>query len=366
MKGKKKTKRSTRYRLELLLAIFLTALVIVFTMVFAVFVFQTSEKDMFSFLMNTVGMSYDGSRIFLILLYAALSLIITLFVFLILYFAFISPLYKLANAAQKVENGDYSVRLEKKAGIGLVSRTYNNFNHMCEKLSSVNAMQNDFTAMVSHEMKTPLSVINGLTSVLEDESLSEEERRHCIEGIAENTNRLSSMVDDILMLSRLEHDEQKLNEERYNLSSQIRKIMQALENRWSEKNLNIALSLGNISIEADETLLYHVWYNLIANAVKFSNDGGDIKVSCRVIKGGGAVFSVSDNGPGIKAEDKERIFEKFYKSSGTGKVGNGLGLALVKQILDICGGEIEVESAPQKGSTFTVTLNNCSALDEEI
>ncbi len=109
VKTKHKTKRSARYRLELLLAVFLTALVIVFTMVFAVFVYQTSEKDMLSFLVNTVGMSYDGSRVFLILLYAFLSLIISLFVFLILYFAFISPLYKLANAAQRFENGDYSV-----------------------------------------------------------------------------------------------------------------------------------------------------------------------------------------------------------------------------------------------------------------
>ncbi len=364
MKEKKKTKLSTRYMLELLLAIFLTALVIVFTMVFAVFVFQTSEKDMFSFLMNTVGMSYAGSRTFLILLYALLSFIISLFVFLILYFAFISPLYKLANAAQRVENGDYSVRLKKKAGIGFVSRTYNNFNHMCEKLNSVTAMQNDFTAMVSHEMKTPLSVINGLISVLEDTDLDDEEREHCIDGILESSNRLSSMVDDILMLSRLEHDGQQMNVERFNLSSQIRKIMQALENDWAAKNLNISLSLGDISIESDETLLYHVWYNLIANAVKFSDEGGEIKVSCGITEGGSVEFSVSDTGAGIKAEDREHIFEKFYKSSGTGTVGNGLGLALVKQILDICGGEVEVESTPGKGSCFTVTLNNCNAQDE--
>ncbi len=227
---------------------------------------------------------------------------------------------------------------------------------MCEKLNSVTAMQNDFTAMVSHEMKTPLSVINGLINVLEDTDLDDEERQHCIDGILENSNRLSSMVDDILMLSRLEHDGQQMNVERYNLSAQIRKIMQALENDWAAKNLKISLSLGNISIESDETLLYHVWYNLIANAVKFSDEGGEIKVSCGITKGGSAVFSVSDNGAGIKEEDREHIFEKFYKSSGTGKVGNGLGLALVKQILDICGGEVEVESAPGKGSTFTVYL----------
>lgn len=268
----------------------------------------------------------------------------------------LSPVTKLSRAMKKVAKRDFSVRLQTKSLITEVQDTFNNFNLMTSELGTVEELQTNFVSSVSHEFKTPINAIEGYAMLLQEKNIPPEEQSEYVEKILFNTKRLSELVGNILLLSKLENQAIPAKKEEFRLDEQIRRALLLLEPKWTAKDICFDIDLEETTYLGPESLLLHIWVNLIDNAVKFSEDGGSIKMALKHKKDN-IVFSIEDNGCGISEEDCKHIFNRFYQSDSSRKdEGSGLGLALVKQITELCGGSIEVKSVVGKGSRFTVTL----------
>ena len=267
----------------------------------------------------------------------------------------LSPLKRLSEASRQIAAGDFDLNLTYEGKISEFRDTYDSFNVMAQELSNIETLRSDFIANVSHEFKTPLTAIEGYAMLLQDHELSAEERADSAQRIMDSAGRLSSLVSNILMLSKLEHQTAGLEKAPFRLDEQIRQVMVGLEPLWGPKALQLELELEPLRYEGSEKLLYHVWSNLISNAVKFSPQGGILTVTLGR-KGGELIFSITDRGPGMSADVQRHIFDKFYQGDPSRKQeGSGLGLPLAKRIVELCGGSITVESA-SGGSTFTVVL----------
>lgn len=273
---------------------------------------------------------------------------------------FFYPMKKLRQAMDSIADGDFSVRLETSdTNLGEVKTVYAGFNLMAHELNSTEVLQSDFISNVSHEFKTPINAIEGYVTLLQDiERLTEEERREYIDKILFNTKRLSGLVGNILLLSKIDSQTAIAHKKVYRLDEQIRQSILMLESEWTKKDIEFDVEMDEVEYNGFENLLQHVWYNLISNAVKFNPVGGMICIKLSE-KNNNVVFTVSDNGPGIAEEDKKKIFDKFYQSDTSHKQeGNGLGLALVKKIIDLEDGEVYVENVKGGGCRFTVELTN--------
>lgn len=274
--------------------------------------------------------------------------------------AFFSPIRDLGDVTQKVSQGDFSVQLKEKTKkngelkTDELSALIHNFNIMVNELDKNKMLGSDFVSNISHEFKTPLANIKGHAEILKNCKSQEQIVEFC-DNIIEAANSLTNLTSNILKLSKLENHA-ILEPSEFRIDEQIRMAIIAQEGKWSEKNLNINLDLDEVTIFYDETLFAHVWQNLISNAIKFSHDGGDINIVLRKYEKE-VVFVIKDNGIGMSAETQKRIFEKFYQGDmSRAKEGNGLGLALVKRILDNSHCSISVVSEEGKGSTFTVKI----------
>lgn len=269
------------------------------------------------------------------------------------------PLWKIENAAAQVAKGDFNVQIPYKGNLKEFGNTIQGFNQMVRELGSVEIMRNDFIANVSHEFKTPLTSIMGYATLLQDPELSEEERQEYIEKVLFSVEKLNDLTDNILQLSRLENQEYLHEPEQYRLDEQLREAIVLLEPKWSKKEIGLDLNLPEVSYTGQRSLLFQVWTNLIGNAIKFTEQGGTISVSMEQ-QSDTLVISISDNGIGMNPETQAHIFEKFYQADSAHRSqGNGLGLPLCKAILELCKGEIYVESQENVGSSFIVTLH-CS------
>ena len=269
---------------------------------------------------------------------------------------FFDPIKKLRTAMDKVAEGDFSVRLEERSNSKEIMEIYTGFNLMANELSSTEILQTDFVSNVSHEFKTPINAIEGYSTLLQGSENLDEGQREYIDKILFNTRRLSSLVGSILLLSKLENQQIPTNQTSYRLDEQIRQSVVALETAWTEKNIDLDVELDCASYLGNEPMMRHVWDNLISNAIKFSPDGGAVRI-CLVKKLKKLVFSVEDRGPGLTEEAHKHIFDKFYQAdSSHEQEGNGLGLALVKRILTIENGQIIAENCAEGGCRFTVTL----------
>lgn len=259
-------------------------------------------------------------------------------------------------ATQKVSRGDFNVELKEHYHIRELEALTRNFNSMTRELARTEILRNDFVENVSHEFKTPLAAIEGYVTLLQKKDLSEEKRDEYIGKILSNTERLSALSGNILLLSRLENRETEIQTEEFDLDEQIRQILLYMESSWSKKSLELDLELEELRCRGNRDLLAHVWRNLIENAIKFSPEGSVIGIGLKQ-DGGMISVTVSDQGPGISPEDRERIFEKFYQGDPSRSMsGNGLGLSLVKRIVGLHNGTVNVESEPGKGAVFTVRL----------
>ena len=269
---------------------------------------------------------------------------------------FFNPIKKLRHAIDQVADGDFSVRLEDQSSSREIMEIYTGFNLMAHELSSTEILQTDFVSNVSHEFKTPINAIEGYSTLLQDsDNLSEDQRKY-VEKILLNTERLSSLVGSILLLSKLENQQIPTNQTEYRLDEQIRQSVVALEAAWTQKEIELDVELERVSYLGNEPMMRHVWDNLISNAVKFSPQGGTVKLrlSRKLQK---LIFTIEDQGPGLSKEAQKHIFDKFYQADSSHKQeGNGLGLALVKRILTIEKGQITAENIPEGGCRFTVTL----------
>jgi len=269
---------------------------------------------------------------------------------------FFNPIKKLRFAMDKVADGDYSVRLEEKSSSKEIMEIYTGFNLMVHELSTTEILQTDFVSNVSHEFKTPINAIDGYATLLQDSENLDDDQKAYVEKILFNTQRLSSLVGSILLLSKLENQQIPTNQAEYRLDEQIRQSVVALETAWVQKDIELDVELERVSYLGNEQMMRHVWDNLVSNAVKFSPQGGNVKLRLAK-KARKLIFTMEDQGPGLSAIAQKHIFDKFYQEDSSHKQeGNGLGLALVKRILAIEKGQITAENIPNGGCRFTVTL----------
>jgi len=231
-----------------------------------------------------------------------------------------------------------------------------NINKITDELSKNEVLKTEFISSVSHEIKTPLSVISNYAKALKNPSLDEETKQKYLDVLVANSQKLSNLVSNILKLNKLE--KQTISPERIklNIGELLRDNILQFESLFEKKNIDLNCKISDIELTIEQSYLEVIFNNLISNAIKFTNQNGVIEISLSNINEY-VVFSVKDNGIGISNEVGSRIFEKFYQADTSRSAeGNGLGLALVKKIIDIMGGEISVKSQEGKGSTFTVKL----------
>ena len=269
---------------------------------------------------------------------------------------FFDPIKELREGMQKIADGNFDTRLETKSTSDEIQEVFAGFNMMAQELGSTEILQTDFVSNVSHEFKTPINAIEGYTMLLQSTENIDETENEYIEKILFNTRRLSSLVSNILLLSKLENQSIQTHREKYALDEQIREDILALESLWEPKNIEFDVDLDAVRYYGNKNVLHHVWSNLLSNAIKFSPNGGTIKM--RLFKEKEKiVFYVEDSGPGLSEEAKKHLFDKFYQADTSHKEeGNGLGLALVKNIVSLCDGEISAENLDVGGCRFTVTL----------
>ena len=267
----------------------------------------------------------------------------------------LTPINRLKKSIAKIADGDFSTRITKKSSIHEIKEIYAGFNLMAEQLESTEILQTDFVSNVSHEFKTPINAIEGYSMLLQNDELSEEQRTY-VDKILVNTKRLSTLTGSILLLSKLENQKIPESASTFSLDEQIRETIVAMESLWSEKNVELDVDLESITYYGNEKLLYHVWSNLISNAIKFGPVEGTVRVRLFTHRKD-IIFTVDDEGAGLSEEAYGHIFDKFYQGDSSHKEeGNGLGLTLVKKILDIESGDIYAENLEKKGCRFTVIL----------
>ena len=270
------------------------------------------------------------------------------------------PIKQITEAAEKIVQGDFSVRVKPQGRFGAYdtfNRVIECFNKMAEELGSVETLRTDFIANVSHEMKTPLAVMQNYGTLLQTPGLSEEKRTQYAKGVTDSSRRMADMMTNILKLNRLENQQIYPKTEEFDLGEQICECLLQFENVWEKANIEIETDIAeNVKVKADSELLSHVWNNLFSNAFKFTEPGGTVSVSLTATEHH-AIVTIKDTGCGMSKEVGEHIFEKFYQGDTSHTTrGNGLGLALVKRVVDIMQGEISVESAVGVGTTFTVKI----------
>ena len=271
-----------------------------------------------------------------------------------------APLHRLAEATEQVAGGDFSVyvpTVHTSDKLDYLDVMILDFNKMVEELGSVETLKTDFVSNVSHEMKTPIAIIKNYAELLQMKNVSEEEKLEYAENIREAAGKLSALISNILKLNKLENQRIDPEIESYDLCGQLEECILQYEELWDEKELELEVDIEEGAvIQADPSLMELVWNNLISNAIKFTELGG--KVTIRQTGTSDHVeVSVSDTGCGMSRESVRHIFDKFYQGDTShSKEGNGLGLALVRRILDLMNGEIRVISEKGKGSTFTVKL----------
>lgn len=274
---------------------------------------------------------------------------------------FVSPMMKLGDAMRKVAGGDFTVRLDCTSKIRDVREVYGSFNTMVKELGNTETLQTDFVSNVSHEFKTPINAIEGYASLLQDSQLTDEQKNAYIDKIIFNTRRLSDLVGNILLLSKVNNQTISLKASTFRLDEQVRQSILALESKWEKKEIEFDIDLDEIEYTGYENLLSHVWLNLIDNAVKFSPQNGQIRIRLKQLDGS-VTFSIWDNGLPIPEADIDRIFNKFYQGDNShASEGNGLGLALVRKIVAAAHGTINVTSSEDAGTEFVVALPNSSS-----
>lgn len=277
---------------------------------------------------------------------------------------FSKPITELTFATRTIQQGDFTVRLPEHVP-GEIGELMTSFNSMADELSRTAYLQKDFISSVSHEFRTPISSIRGFAKLLQMPGLTEEQRQEYIALIAQESDRLSRLSETLLRLSALEQQTGPASVSEFRLDEQLRQAILRLEPEWSAREIDWQLELADVTIRSDEGLLNHVWSNLLQNAVKFSEPGGLIEV--RVYLTDLAVIEIADHGIGMDEATLARIFDRFYQADGSrSHEGVGLGLCLVKRILDMLNGQIKVTSRPGEGSTFRVMLPLHTAEPKEI
>lgn len=270
------------------------------------------------------------------------------------------PMRNLRNATEKVANGDFSVYVPPLHSVGkldYLDAMILDFNKMVEELGSIEVLKTDFFSNVFHEIKTPLAVIHNNAQLLQRANLEESQRKECADAILHATRRLSNLITNMLKLNKLEKQAIQPAPQSFDLCAQLSECALQFENTWEQKDIEFIAELEDRAlIRGDEELLALVWTNLLSNAIKFTPAGGTVTLTQRT-EPDAVTVEVADTGCGMEAETMRHIFDKFYQGDTSHSTeGNGLGLALVRRILELSDGTITVQSTVGKGSAFTVRL----------
>ncbi|MBQ8749289.1 MAG: HAMP domain-containing histidine kinase [Clostridia bacterium] len=269
------------------------------------------------------------------------------------------PVQKILEATKKIASGDFSVKLVPTHDYNKYDQydiIFDNINTMTRELSKNEILKNDFISNVSHEIKTPLSVIQNYAKALQNDNLILEKREEYLKGLVIQTKKLSNLISNILKLNKLENQQIVPEIEEIDLAELLRVTTLEFESLFDKKHIELVCDIDDLKITSSATLLEIVFNNLISNAIKFTESGGKVVISLKEEKNY-AVIKVSDTGCGISKEVGQHIFDKFYQGDTSHSLeGNGLGLALVKKVIDLIGGQISVESKFGVGSTFIIKL----------
>lgn len=309
---------------------------------------------------NTLKLSDVAQTVVIIFYWVLISVFVTLWISLQIRKIYEVPMKQVAEATDKVANGDFSVYippLHTPEKLDYLDVMIMDFNKMVEELGSIEILKTDFFSNVSHEIKTPIAVVQNSAEMLKNTKLSLEEQQMYVDTIIQSSKKLSSLITNILKLNKLEKQNIQPVMEEYNLCEQLCQCSLQFENVWEEKEITFDAELEDrVMINADESLLELVWTNLLSNAMKFTERGGAVRLTQTTAEEE-VVVSVSDTGCGMSKDTMKHIFDKFYQGDTSHSTsGNGLGLALALRIVRMLDGTIQVESEQGKGSTFTVRL----------
>ncbi len=269
-----------------------------------------------------------------------------------------APLREMNRVALQIARGhfDQRVTIKTRDEVGALGET---FNDMAASLAGLDQLRKDFVANVSHDLRSPLTSIHGFVRAFLDGTIPDERKRHYLTIMEAQTERMIKLVNDLLDLARIEAGQLEIRPVNFNLSELVRQVVARLEPEWGKKQVTVevlAEEAQDLHVCADPDRIDQVLVNLLHNAVQFSPPHSSIAVLVK--KRAQAVISVKDEGPGIRQEDRELIWERFYKAdrARTKQTGTGIGLSIVKHILDLHHSPISVKSEAGKGSTFTFTL----------
>lgn len=268
---------------------------------------------------------------------------------------FFDPIKNLRNKMEQVAAGDFTVQVDDHSASNEIMELYSGFNLMVSELHATEILQTDFVSNVSHEFKTPINAIEGYSMLLQNCDGVNEDQQKYLDKIIYNTHRLSTLVDSVLLLSKIENQSIPSKSNLYRLDEQIRQSIVALEPMWEKHETDFDVEMDSIDYLGNEALMHHVWDNLINNAIKFGPNGGLITIRLKTEKNR-AVFTIENQGEKLSDDVQHHLFDKFYQADSSHKAeGYGLGLALVKKILDFSGDEIFAENTAD-GCRFTVIL----------
>ena len=300
---------------------------------------------------KTMFMGMAARDLILLLL---LAVTIGIYVWLVTHSA-TSPMEEMSRALKKIAAGDYDVKLEIQEKGKDFEVLEADFNAMVDQLKGNEYLHKDFSSNISHEFKTPLSIIKGYADLLAASDISEEQKTYAT-MISEESRRLTTLTSNLLRLSSIEQSQVHIKKVSFSLDEQIRQAVLSMDSKWIEKNIEMDLDLQDVIFNGDEELLNQVWLNLLDNAIKFTGDGGKITISLEKNKGE-IVASFEDSGIGMDSETMDNVFRQFYRGD-TGKryEGSGLGLSLVQRIVQLHEGTVLVESVQGRGSNFTVVM----------
>lgn len=270
----------------------------------------------------------------------------------------VRPVQRLTDAFNELSRGNFNIKIPENEKLLEIREIAQQFNAMTYELSHIETLRNDFVANVSHEFKTPIAAIEGYATLLQNKNLPPEKHERYVEKILENSCRLSNMSGNILLLSKLENQELIPDKAEFRLDEQLRQCVLMLEDKWTKKQLELDIDLEKRLYYGSQAMLEQVWLNLLDNAIKHSPVGSCISIKMQ-LKSEMLCISIADKGEGMTDEVQKHIFEKFYQGDSSHKSeGNGLGLALVKRIIELSKGAVTVKSKPGHGSEFVVSLPN--------
>ena len=310
--------------------------------------------------MDALGWNKIVQTIMPILYWSAVAVGLTLYTRYKVQQTYEVPMQRLAQATQKVAAGDFSVYvapIHTPDKADYIDRMIVDFNTMVEELGGIETLKTDFFSNVSHEFKTPLAVIHSNAELLQKSLAADDARQEQVENIVSATRRLANLIQNMLKLNKLEKQTIRPAAETYDVCAQLCSVAVQFEDAWERKEIEFDADLEDTAyVQADPGLLELVWTNLLSNAVKFTPQGGSITL--RQTRADGKIYvSVTDTGCGMDEKTIKHIYDKFYQGDTSHSTeGNGLGMALVKRILEMTGAEMKIESKPGKGSTFTVVL----------